>query len=321
MQVLAQVVGERDPHRIAKDLLEVQVDAARRAVIVDVRVHVEAGVEEHHERSQPGPVQRQAPLGEERVVHDPLHVDRAHRDPAHVRVAQDVVHVVGGEDAGQQRLEERQPPRMRLQRMRVRLAHEVADPLGIDPLVGGEGAARAAPEAAQDLGQLLADDPLAQQLVGQVEIDQEVVVEEMAERAVADVVEQAGHAQQLLDQRRRGGVGEDRAQRGVELLGEAAGQVHGAQRVLEAAVLGGGKHPAGGLQLRHATQPLHPRRVDQVLLGGLAGNDAGPRVDDVLVDRIGDQAAALIRVGGALHGSECIRARPGTAGAGRSSAR
>ena len=47
VQLLAQVVGEGDPHRVAEDLLEVQVDPARRAVVVDVGVHVEAGVEEH----------------------------------------------------------------------------------------------------------------------------------------------------------------------------------------------------------------------------------------------------------------------------------
>ena len=182
--------------------------------------------------------------------------------------------------------------------------------------------AGAAPQAAQGVGQLLADDALAEQLVGEVEVHQEVVVEEVAEGAVADVVQQAGHAQQLLDQRRRGRVGKDGAERRIELLGEAAGQVHGPQRVLEAAVLGGRKHPARGLQLRDAPQPLHPRRVDQVLLGGLAGDAARARVEDVLVDRIRDEPAALVGVGGALHEGEFIsRRRTGTADSDRSSGR
>ncbi len=56
-----------------------------------------------------------------------------------------------------------------------------------------------------------------------------------------------------------GRVGELGLERGVELLGEAPGQVHRAQRVLEAAVLGGREHPARGLQLRHPPQALHPR--------------------------------------------------------------
>jgi hypothetical protein len=95
--------------------------------------------------------------------------------------------------------------------------------------------------------------------------------------------------------------GADGAQRGVELMGQAPGQVHGPQRVLKPAVLGGREHPAGRLQLRDPAQPLHPGRVDHVLLGRLAGDTAGPRVEDVLVDGVGDEPAALIGVGGALH--------------------
>ena len=99
------------------------------------------------------------------------------------------------------------------QRLRVRLAHQVADPFRIDDLVGIEGAVRAAPQRAQDVAQLLADDPLPDELVREVVVDEEVVVEEVAERTVADVVQQSGHPQQFLEQRRRRRVtGEHRAQ-------------------------------------------------------------------------------------------------------------
>ena len=103
-----------------------------------------------------------------------------------------------------------------------------------------------------------------------------------------------------------GRVGELGPERRVELLGEAAGQVHGAQGVLEAAVLGGREHPARRLQLRHAAQALHPRRVDQVLLGGLAGHAARARVEDVLVDRVGDEAAALVGVEAPFMGTSLL---------------
>src|SRR6266508_2722225 len=73
-------------------------------------------------------------------------------------------------------------------------------------------------------------------------------------------------------------------------------------RVLDAAVLGGREHPARRLQLRHPPEPLHPGRVDEVLLGGLAGHPVGARVQDVVVDGIGDEAAPLVRVD-ALHDS------------------
>ena len=71
--------------------------------------------------------------------------------------------------------------------------------------------------------------PLADQLVGQIVVDQEVVVEEVAERAVPDVVEQPCRTQELLDQGRRGRLREYRPQRRVELLGQPPRQMHRAQ--------------------------------------------------------------------------------------------
>jgi len=169
---------------------------------------------------------------------------------------------------------------------------------------GFEDAARAPPEASEEIRQLLADDALAEQLVGQLVVHEEVVVEEVAERAVADVVQEPRRPQQLLDQRRGRRVGKGRAERRIEVHGESAGQVHRAQRMLEAAVLRGRVHPARRLQLRHAAQPLHPRGVDQVLLGRLAREHTRSRVEDVLVDRVGDEAAPLIGIFGTFHRGE-----------------
>src|SRR5262245_24164208 len=305
MQRLTQVESERDLHRLVEDLLEMQVDPARRPVVVDVGVHVEARVQEHDERLKPAAVEREALLREERVIDDALDVDRAHRDSAHVGVAQHVIHVVGGEDAREQRLEELEPLRVMRQRLGIGLAHQVADPLGIDRLVGVERAARAAAQRSQDVAELLADDALADQLMGQAVVDEEVVVEEVTEGAVTDVVQQTGHAQELFEQRGRGRLAfEDRAKRRIELLRQPSRQMHGPQRVLKAAVLGRGEHPARGLKLWNAPEPLGPRRVDDVLLGRLARNATGPRIEDVLMDRIRDEPAALVRVGGAFHTSE-----------------
>jgi hypothetical protein len=186
-------------------------------------------------------------------------------------------------------------PRFRLGAV---LAHEVADPLGVDGLAGLEVPGGAAPQPADQLAQLFLDDLLAHDLVRELgrPVGEEVVVKEVAEGAVADVVEQPGHPEQLLEERRRWRVRELRAQRGVKLLGEAPGQVHGAERVLEAAVLGSGEHPARGLELRHAPQSLHPRRIDQVFLGGLAGEAIRPRVEDVAVNGIGDEPAASVGI-------------------------
>src|SRR2546422_2148783 len=68
-------------------------------------------------------------------------------------------------------------------------------PIWVDGLASVEAPARAPAKVAEDVGQLLTDDPLTDELVGQVEVDEEVVVEEMSERPVADVVQEPGHAQ------------------------------------------------------------------------------------------------------------------------------
>ena len=82
----------------------------------------------------------------------------------------------------------------------------------------------------------------------------------------------------------------------MELVGEAPGQVHRAEGMLKAAVLGRWKHPPGGLKLRHAPQPLHPGRVDEVLLRRFPRYPVGTRVQDVLVNGIGDEPPSLVCV-------------------------
>ena len=109
-----------------------------------------------------------------------------------------------------------------------------------------------------------ADDVAAQRFVRQAEIAEEMLVEKMAERAVAHVVQQAGHAQQRLDIAAAGHVGADFAQAVVQCRGRPAGQVHHAQHVLEAGVLGRGIDPPGGLQLMDLPQPLDPGMVDDL---------------------------------------------------------
>lgn len=70
-------------------------------------------------------------------------------------------------------------------------------------------------------------------------------------------------------------------------------QVHGAERVLEAAVLSGRINPAGALKLIDITQALHPRRVNQ----GFFGNFAlllGYGKLNVAMNRVGDQRRPFV---------------------------
>ena len=102
----------------------------------------------------------------------------------------------------------------------------------------------------------------AERLVRQAVVGQEMAVEEVPERPVPHVVQQRGHPHQRFDVRPTGYLGAYLLQTIVELLDRPAGQVHGAQHVLESGVLGGGEDPPGRLQLVNLPQPLHPRVVD-----------------------------------------------------------
>ena len=142
----------------------------------------------------------------------------------------------------------------------------------VDGLAGGERPRRAAPQLGQQRPELADDEVLRDLLVVDAEHRQQVLlVAEVAEGAVAEVVQEAGHAQGLLDQRQRRRARLDLRQGGVHLPRQLAGEVHGAQAVGEAAVLGGGEHPPRALQLVDALEALHPRVVDDVRLGDLAG--------------------------------------------------
>ena len=131
---------------------------------------------------------------------------------------------------------------------------------------------------------------------------QDVLVEEVGERSVPDVVEQAGHPQRLDDQ----ALGRDAGRR--PRAGSRAGSgrataprarlVHDAQAVGEARVLGGREDPARALELADPAQPLEPGGVEQVLLGDVLVRQAGGRglgrrqalgQLDVPVDRVADE--------------------------------
>ena len=128
----------------------------------------------------------------------------------------------------------------------------------------------------------------------QAVIGQKMLVEKMAERPVAHVVQQGGQPHERLDVAPAGHVGADLAQAFVERRHRPAGQVHRPEHVLKPRVLGRGKDPPGGLQLVDLPQPLEPGMVDDLPLGDLAlGQARGRGERDIAVDRIVAEAFAL----------------------------
>ena len=108
------------------------------------------------------------------------------------------------------------------------------------------------------------DDDLAQPFMREAEPVQVVVVEEMTERPVPDVMHQRRDSQEFFDKVRRGNVGHGLLEEWIEMARKPAGHVHRAERVHKARVFRRGIDPAGALQLIDITQPLDPRRIDQI---------------------------------------------------------
>ena len=139
----------------------------------------------------------------------------------------------------------------------------------VDRLAGGKRAVRAAAQLGEQVTKGRGDDARPDPLVAEAEARQVVLVEEVAERAVAHVVQQPRHAQHLLHQRRRRDVCIVVAQGRIEVAGEPPGVVHRPEGVLEAGVLRPGEDPAGALELVDVAQPLHPPAVEDRLLAHL----------------------------------------------------
>ena len=106
-------------------------------------------------------------------------------------------------------------------------------------------------EREQAPGHLLVVDPPLEQLFGRV-----------AERSVPHVVEEGGGAREP-PLAAAGAGGEEPRALGAERVVDPAGEMHGAQHVAEAAVLGAGEDQEREAELVDEAQPLHRPAVDQ----------------------------------------------------------
>ncbi len=155
---------------------------------------------------------------------------------------------------------------------------------------------RAPTDPSNDLTEVLANNHLANVLMGQSVLLEKVVIEEVAEGPVTDVMQEGRDAEELFHVGLRGDIGEDLGQGRVEMAREAARDMHDAERVLEPAVLSGGVHPASTLQLVDVPETLNPGRVNQVFLCALRRVRRRKRngKGDVLVNRVGDQRGPVV---------------------------
>ena len=204
IHLLAGIVGKQELHGVAENVTEVDVDGARRPVIVDVGIEIHAGIEEHLQGRKARFMYRKSLVRDDRVVNESGEIDRADRHAAHIGVAQNIVEVVRGIAAGDNRLEHVEPSRNAGVVFAFFLENHMRDLVGVEFLAFGEWAGRAAPDLADDRTQMVANDNLSKFFVTGTEGMQVVVVEEMTERAMADVVHECRDAEKFFDIVRRG---------------------------------------------------------------------------------------------------------------------
>ena len=167
------------------------------------------------------------------------------------------------------------------------------------------------PHAADQFGQLIEYDAAADDLVIELVFGEIMRIEEVSERAVAHVVQQGRHSHERLDIAAAGHVGADLVEALVGLLDHAACQVHRAEHVLEAGVLGRRIDQPGGLQLVDLAQPLNPGIVDDRLFGDFTFGQSMRRDEgDVAVDNVVAETGVQKRVHAGI--IQCRR-KPSTA--------
>ncbi len=175
------------------------VDRARGPVIVDVGIEIHAGIEEHLQGRKARLMDRKSLVRDDRVMNESGEIDRADRHTAHIGVSQDIVEVICGIAAGNNRLEHVEPSRDMGVVFPLFLENHMRDLVGVEFLAFGEGTGRAAPDLPDDRTEMISDDDLSEFLVTGMEGVQVVVVEEMAKGAVSDIVHERCDAEKFFD--------------------------------------------------------------------------------------------------------------------------
>src|ERR1051325_209715 len=141
--------------------------------------------------------------GKKCVMDQTLAIDRADGNAAHIRIPRNVVEIVEGKNSARKRLQKTNP----LWFLRILLTAGFLDRkcnvFRSQLLSRCKRPAGAPPELTDDVPQISLNDRLTQILVGQTEVDQEIVVEEVAEGTMAEIVQQAGDPHVLFDESRR----------------------------------------------------------------------------------------------------------------------
>ena len=108
---------------------------------------------------------------------------------------------------------------------------------------------------------------LAEQLMRQMKLMQEMMIKKMAERPMADIMEQGCNPNELFQEMTRRYVGDCLSKGRIESRNEPPPQVHGSKGMLESTMFCPWINPMRALKLENITKALNPRRINQMFFG------------------------------------------------------
>jgi hypothetical protein len=106
------MIGTKDLHCLFEDLLELKIDGTGGAVIIDIGIKIEAGVEKHRQGIKSSFVEDQAFLMEGGVMEEPPPIHGTDGNTGHIGIAQDIIDIIKCENAPEELLEQEEPLRV-----------------------------------------------------------------------------------------------------------------------------------------------------------------------------------------------------------------
>jgi hypothetical protein len=106
------MIGTKDFHGLFEDLLKLKIDGAGGAVIIDIGIKIEAGVEKHRQGIKSSFVEDQAFLMEGGVMEEPPPIHGTDGNTGHIGIPQDIINIIECENAPEELLKQDEPLRI-----------------------------------------------------------------------------------------------------------------------------------------------------------------------------------------------------------------
>jgi hypothetical protein len=232
------MIGTKDLHCLFENLLELEIDGTGGAVIIDIGIKIEAGIEKHGQGIETSFIEHQSFFVEGGVMEKSPPIHRPDGNTGHIGIAQDIINIIEGENAPEELLKQEEPFWMFPIFSPQRPLDEERHVLWIDGFPLLQGTMRAPSDSLQEGRNFLPDDVLADFLMIRFESRKILFVEKMAKASVADVMEEASESEEFFDIKgRRKVFTKDAEQRGIEPFRKDTRHMHRPEGMLKTGML------------------------------------------------------------------------------------